>query len=76
MMYVAGLNKNLLSIFALDSKGMRVAFVNVQVLMQPKGKTIDNAIVVGEKDEGLCKLKGHPKQALVHDLIEPSELWH
>ena len=24
----------------------------------------------------LYKLKGHPEQALVHDTIEPSELWH
>ena len=21
-------------------------------------------------------MKGHPKQALVHDIVEPNELWH
>ena len=24
----------------------------------------------------MYKLKGHPEQALVHDTVEPSELWH
>ena len=41
-----------------------------------KGKTIDNAIVIGEQEGGLYKLKGHPEQALVHDTIEPNEIWH
>ena len=71
-----GLNKNLLSIFALDAKGIRVAFVDGRVLMWPKGKTIYYAIVIGEKEGGLYKLKGQPEKALVHDSIEPSELWH
>ena len=39
VLFILGLKKNLLSIFALDSKGMRVAFVDGQVLMWPKGKT-------------------------------------
>ena len=41
-----GLKKNLLSISALDAKGMRVAFVDGQVIMWPKGKTIDDAVVI------------------------------
>ena len=41
VLYVLGLEKNLLSIFALDAKGMRVAFIDGQVLMWPKGNTID-----------------------------------
>ena len=36
VLYVPGLKKNLLSIFALDAKGMRVAFIDGQVLMWPK----------------------------------------
>ena len=55
---------------------MKVAFVDGQVLMCFKGKTIDDAIVIREQDRGLYKLKGQPKQALVHYSIEPSELWH
>ena len=76
VIYVLGLNKNILSISTLDAKGMRVAFVDGQVLMWTKGKTIDYVIVIGEEYKGLYKLKGHPKQVVVHELIEPSELWH
>ena len=45
-LFVPGLKKNILSITALDAKGMRVAFVYGQVLMFPKGKTIDVAVVI------------------------------
>ena len=55
---------------------MRVAFIDGQVIMWPKGNTIDDAVVIGEQEGGLYKLKIHPKQALVHDTIEPNELWH
>ena len=41
-----------------------------------KGKTIDDAIVIEEQEAGLYKLKGHPEQALIHDTVEPNELWH
>ena len=54
---------------------MRVAFVDVQVHMWPKGKTFDDAVVIGERG-GLYKLKGQPDQGLVHDTAEPDELWH
>ena len=55
---------------------MRVAFIDGQVIMWPKGKTIDDAVVIGEQEGGLYKLKGHPEQALVHDTVEPNELLH
>ena len=55
---------------------MRVAFIDGQVIMWPKGKTIDDAAVIGEQEGGLYKLKGHPEQALIHDIVEPNELWH
>ena len=57
VLFVLGLNKNILSI-SLDAKGMRVSFVDGQVLMWPKGKTIDDAIIIGEQEGGLYKLKG------------------
>ena len=44
--------------------------------MWPKGKTIDDAVVIGEQEGGLYKLKGQPEQTLVHDLVEPNELWY
>ena len=73
VLFVPGLKKNLLSISVLDAKGMRVAFVDGEVLMWPKGKTIDDVVVIGEQEGGLYKLKGQPEQALVHDLVEPNE---
>ena len=76
VLYVLGFKKNLLSISALYAKGIRVAFVDGQVLMWSRGKTIEDATVIGEEDGGLYKLKGQPEQALVYESIEPSELWH
>ena len=32
--------------------------------------------MIGEQEGSLYKLKGHPEQALVHDTIEPNEIWH
>ena len=58
VLYVPRLKKNLLSISALDAKGIRVAFVNGQVLMWHKGKTIDDATMIGEEERGLYKVKG------------------
>ena len=49
VLYVLGLKNNLLSISALDAKGMRVAFVDGQVLMWPEGKTIDDATMLEKK---------------------------
>ena len=76
VLYVPGLKKNLLSILALDAKGMRVSFFDGQVLMWPKGNTIDDATVIGEQEESVYQLKGQPKEALAHNSIEASELWH
>jgi hypothetical protein len=59
----------------LDEKGFKVAFIDGEVLMWPRGKSIDDAIVIGVQ-EGLYKLKGHSDSALVHNTINPSELWH
>ena len=53
VLYVPGLKKNLLSISGLEKKGFRVAFVDGQVLMWPRGKTINDAVVIGVKEGGL-----------------------
>ena len=76
VLYVPGLKKNLLSISALDKKRFRVAFIDGQVLMWPKGKSIEDAVVIGEEEGGLYKLKEHSQTALVHESTNPSELWH
>ena len=74
VLFVPGLKKNLLFISALMQKGMRVAFIDGQVIMWPKGKTINDAVVIGEQEGGLYELKGHPEQTLIH--VDPNELWH
>ena len=76
VLYVPGLTKNLLSISVLDKKGFRVAFIYGEVLMWPKGKTIEDAIFIGTKEGGLYKLKGHLDVALTHSIESPCELWH
>jgi hypothetical protein len=76
VLYVPGLKKNLLSISALDKKGFRVAFIDGQVLMWPRGKTLDDAVVIGVEEGGLYKLKGHSDSAMVHDIVNPIELCH
>ena len=55
---------------------MRIAFIDGQVIIWLKGKTIDDAVVIREQEGGLYKLKGYPEQALIHDTVEPNELWH
>ena len=75
VLYVPGLKKNLLSISTLDKKGYRVAFIDGQVLMWPKGKPIEDVVVIGEEG-GLYKLKGHLETTHVHEITSPSELWN
>ena len=55
---------------------MRVAFIDGQVIMWRKGKTINDVVVIGEQEGGLYKLKGYLEQDLVHDTVEPNELFH
>ena len=50
VLFIPRLKKNLLSISALYAKGMRVSFIDGQVIMWPKGKTIDDAVVSGEQE--------------------------
>ena len=76
ILYVPQMKKNIPSISALDENGMRVAFVDGQVLLWHKGKRINDATVVGEQERGLYRLKGQLEQALVHESIETSELWN
>ena len=72
VLYVPVLKKNILSISALDAKGIMVAFFDGEVLMWPRGKTIEDATMIGEEYICLYKMKGQPEQALVHESIEPN----
>jgi hypothetical protein len=76
ILFVQGLKKNLLSISALEDKGFRVAFVDGQVLLWPKNSNINKGTVIGVRVGGLYKLRGHQEQALIHNSVSSSELWH
>jgi hypothetical protein len=41
-----------------------------------KRKTIEDAVVIGIKEGGLYKLKGHSHVALTHSTESPCEPWH
>jgi hypothetical protein len=42
--------------------------------MWPKGKTIEDVVVIGTKKGGLYELKGHSNVALTHSTEIPCEL--
>ena len=54
VLYVTRLKKNLLFISTLDKIEYRAAFIDGQVLMWPKGKSIEDVVVIGEEG-GLYK---------------------
>ena len=76
VLFVPGLKKNLLSMLALEKKGFRISFVDGEVLLWPRGKTIEDAIVIGEEEGGLYKLRGHIDVAFIHNTVSLCELWH
>jgi hypothetical protein len=71
VLYIPGLTKNLLSISALDKKFFKVSFIDGEVFMCLKGKTIEDAIVIGIEEGGLYKLKGHSEASLTHSIENP-----
>ena len=76
VLYVPGLKKNLLSISNLYKKGSRISFIDGEVIMWPRGKSLEDASIIGTEEGGLYKLKGHLKASLIHDTTSPCELWH
>jgi hypothetical protein len=76
VLLVPRLMKNLLSISSLEEKGFKISFVDGKVLMWPKGKSFNDAIVIGVQEGGLYKLKGHSEKYPFHNTVNPCELWH
>jgi hypothetical protein len=44
--------------------------------MWARGETINEAIIIGNEENGLYKLKGHPETAMTHVIENSCELWH
>ncbi len=76
ILYVPRLKKNLLSISALEKKGFTVAFIDREVLMWPRGGSLEYGVVIGVEEGGLYKLKGHLEAAMLLEITSPCELWH
>jgi hypothetical protein len=76
VLYVPSLKKQLVSISFLEDKGDIIAFFDGKVLVWPKGSSINNARVIGIHNGILYRILGQNSQELVHDEVNPSELWH
>jgi hypothetical protein len=73
---IHGLRKNILSISSLEEKGFKISFADREFLMWTKGKSFNDEIVIGFQEGGLYKLKGHSETTLVHNIVNPCELWN
>jgi hypothetical protein len=60
----------------LDAKGYIVSFFDGQVIICPRGKNFDDVVVNGFQEGGIYKLKWKSDSTLVHETVNPSELWH
>jgi hypothetical protein len=76
VLYVPSLEKNLVSISCLEDKGNRIAFVDGKVLSWHKDSSIENARVIESREGNLYRLLEQNEEALVHDEVNPNELWH
>ena len=76
ILYVPGLQKNLLSISCLEDKGDIVSFFDGKVLVWRKYSSIDKARVIGVHEGCLYRVITPPPQSLVHMEINPIELWN
>jgi len=75
-MYVSVLNKNLVSISALEDKGMKVSFMKGKVHTWPVGSPMRDAFTLGLRFEGSYRVIGRPLLALVHDTNHLRKLWY
>jgi hypothetical protein len=73
---VPGLEKNLVSIYCLEDKGDRIVIVDGEVLSWPRDSNIENARVIGTHEGRLYRLLECNDEALIHDEVNHSELWH
>ena len=70
------MKRNLVSISTLEDKGYKITFSKGRVLAWHKDSHISSSKVTGFQESILYKLTIKPVQALLHDTIILSELWH
>jgi hypothetical protein len=76
VLYVPGLEKNLVSISCLEDKLNIIYFVDGKVLSWHKYSSIENARVIGSREGNLYRLLEQNEESLVHNEVNPNELWH
>jgi hypothetical protein len=76
VLYVLSLEKNIVSISCLEDKGNIIAFMDGKVLSWHKNSSIKDARVIGSREGNLYRLLEQNEEALVHDEVNPNELWH
>jgi hypothetical protein len=74
VLYVFGLENNLVSIFCLEDKGNIIFFVDGKVLSWHKDSNIENARVIGSREGNLYRILEQNEEALVHDEVNSNEL--
>jgi hypothetical protein len=76
VLYVSGMKMNLVSISSLEDKGYKVTFPKGKFLAWHKNSHMNYARVIGVRENSLYRLIVRPVQALLHDTISVSKLWH
>jgi hypothetical protein len=76
VLYVPGLEKNLVSISFLEDKGNIITFVDGKVLSWSRDSNIENSRVIGTREGRVYMLLERNDEALVHDEVNPNELCH
>jgi hypothetical protein len=76
VLYVPSLEKNLVSISCLEDKGNKISFVDGEVLSWSRDSSIENDRVIGTREGRLYRLLERNDEAIIHDEVNPSELWH
>jgi hypothetical protein len=72
VLYVPGLEKNIVSISCLADKGNIIAFVDGKVLSSSRNSSIENSRVIGIHQGRLYELLERNDEALVHDEVNPN----
>jgi hypothetical protein len=79
VLFVPGMKKNLISVSTLQDRGLEVLFRGTEVLIYPRGGSIDSGQVIGLREGDLYRLLFQPLHALVASSISSGqlcELWH
>jgi hypothetical protein len=79
VLFVPGMKKNLISVSTLQDRGLEVTFRGTEVLIHPRGSSLDSGQVIGVRDADLYRLLFQPLLALVassDNNRQLCELWH